>query len=305
MATPIGLRVYQLTVARRGDPEPLPIDTDELRVPLRRFFSRFLSNHRTVHRNDVSERSFYFIPVDGDDRGRSVGHVRYGVFGFESQIVDTETQTVEYDRQRYHAEEVPLFYQLWTPDMGYSAFLALQTFGVRSCATHVLNLMREEFNSRNSEHLFRYTNLIPNDARGSIFNAAPVHSVKLIKRNSIGDLPNRLLNRPEPVDYEVVVKARRGSTLGSLSDMTSFLRQNVESVVQFDGSEFDEARAEIKVGRKIRPVGVFGGSTQTGIIDISDDVERMASGHPTFDSILNQSQDIIEHFHTIVSGRPE
>jgi hypothetical protein len=300
----IGLRVYQLTVAPRGAPEPIDLRSAELRVLVPDFLTRFVGAHTTVRRNDDAERSWYFEEAEDNGPGLSKGYLHYGTFGFESRFVDTNTQATSYNRQVSDIEEVPLFYEVWTPSRGRSAFIAFQTFRGRSCANLVLSAMRNEFEGANPNFLLRYTNLMPSDFRGSLYHNNQVKRVRLIKRNSSRELANRLLQEPNPVDMEIILSARRKGFFGRLGDVAEQLRENAEGVVAYDGIEFDEARADVQVGNKLRPVGVFGGNRSVGLIDLTNDIDEWEGGHPKFESIAKESSDILEHFYSIVSGSP-
>lgn len=304
MPSAIGLRVYQLTVAPRGTPDPIDLRSGDLTVNGPDFLTRFVGAHRTVNRNDDAERSWYFEERQQPGAGLSKGYLHYGTFGFESRFVDTHTQTTSYNRQTSDIEEVPLFYEIWTPSRGRSAFMAFQTFRGRSCANMVLNAMREEFETANPGYLLRYTNLMPSDFRGSLYHNNQVKRVRLIKRNTSRNPANRLLQEAKPVDMEIILTARRKDFFGRLGDVAEQLRENAEGVIAYDGIEFDEARADVQVGNKLRPVGVFGGNRSVGLIDLTNEITDWEGGHPRFEAIAAECSDIIEHFYSIITGAP-
>ncbi len=304
MPSAIGLRVYQITVAERGTPDPIDLRDPDLRLAVPQFLTRFISSHVTVNRNDIMERSWYFEEVEEDGPGLSKGYIHYGTFGFESRFVDTRTQATNYRRQVSDIEEVPLFYEVWTPSRGKSTFMAFQTFRGRSCANMVLSSLREDFEAANPGYLLRYTNLMPSDFRGNLYNDYQVKRVRLIKRNTSRELAEQLLHEPEPIDMEIILSARKKNFFGRLGDVANQLRERAEGVVLYDGIEFDEARADVQVGKKIRPVGIFGTNRSVGLIDLTGAIEYGEDGHPTFDSMASECSDILEHFFSIVSGSP-
>lgn len=305
MANSIGFRVYQLTVAPRGNPTPLPLNAPELRKKLPDFLTTFVGANNKVIRNDDRERSWYFEQVEDNGAGKSLGYVHYGTFGFESNFVDANTQTKNYRRQVTDVEEIPLFYEMWCPSKGKSAFVGFQSFQGRSCIGLVISRMKEDFEAMNPGYLLRPTKLLPSDARGSLYSKAPVKRLRLIKRNASGDLPDRYFGKKAPpLDLEIVLTARRKRSLGVFGEVGQIIRDNTEGVVLHDGIEFDEVKADIEIGGRTRPVGVFGDNGNAGVIDITEAIERGDDGHPTFDSLKDQSKQIIADFYGMITSTP-
>ena len=78
------------------------------------------------------------------------------------------------------------------------------------------------------------------------------------------------------------------------------MKKSSEGVVVHDGISFDKAVADIKVGNRIRPVGVFGDSKDVGLIDLTDAVERGEDGHPKFASMVKETKSILADFFSIL-----
>src|SRR5690606_27308299 len=116
--------------------------------------------------NTSLERSWYFEEIRSYSLGSSQGYVHYGTFGFESNFVDTKTQTHTYRRQVTDVEEIPLFYEFWCPPSSEYGLVAFQSFQGRSCISLVLNSMKQKFEEVNSDYIIIFKKLMPNDARG-------------------------------------------------------------------------------------------------------------------------------------------
>lgn len=304
MPSAIGLRVYQINVSLRGDPTALPIDEPSLRQALKPFLTAFVASKRQAVQNTEMERSWYFQEKKADGSGKSRGYVHYGTYGFASRMVDTITQMTNYNRTVTDVEEVPLYYEIWSPDHGKHALVAFQSFEGRSCVSLVMNAMKEAFEAANPGYLLRYFKLLPNDRRGSLYEASGVKRVHLIKRNASGDLANRVMNEPRPVNMEIILSAYKKQSLGPLGEITKAIRENVEGLFVYEGMKFDEVSADIKIGNRTLPVGIFGGDGNAGVIELTDVVEKGADGHPEFDSMAEHTQNILVHFQSILSGAP-
>ncbi len=264
----------------------------------------FVGSRKRVVQNAEMERSWYFEEKKADGSGKSRGYVHYGTYGFASRMVDTITQMTSYKRKVTDVEEVPLYYEFWSPDRGKYALAAFQSFQGRSCVSLVMSAMKEAFEAANPGYLLRYFKLLPNDRRGSLYEAAGVKRVHLIKRNASGDLANRVMNEPRPVNMEIILSAQKKQSLGPLGEVTRAIRENVEGVIVYEGMKFDEVSADVKIGNRTLPVGIFGGDGNAGVIELTDVVDKGADGHPKFDSMAEHTQNILVHFQSILSGAP-
>lgn len=108
-----------------------------------------------------------------------------------------------------------------------------------------------------------------------------------------------MLGKPmDEVDYELTVRAKkRGGVLATYSELRKLMSQSSDGFVEFDGHEFEGAKADVKMGRKRRTVGVFGSGIDAGLIDISENVKRAKSGHPVFESIMSEVDDLMEELY--------
>lgn len=164
--------------------------------------------------------------------------------------------------------------------------------------------MKEAFEAANPGYLLRYFKLLPNDRRGSLYEAAGVKRVHLIKRNASGDLANRVMNEPRPVNMEIILSAQRKQSLGPLGEVSRAIRENVEGVVVYEGMKFDEVSADVKIGKRTLPVGIFGGDGNAGVIELTQVVDKGSDGHPTFESMSENTKDILVYFQSVLSGAP-
>lgn len=308
MPSAIGIRGYLITVHRKGDPASMvPFGDTGLNIGPREFLTKFVSEKVAAVQDDERERSWYFEQREENGPGNSKGYVKYGTYGFESDFVNTKTKKRNYRRQTDDVEEIPLFYEFWSPDTSNFTFAAFQSFQGRSCITMVMAYAKEAFEAANPGFYFRYRKLLPNDAGGSLYSGGPVKRLRLIKRNASGDITDRYFNdeAPTSVDFEVRMTARRNKTLGDFASVAKSLTTGAAGVVLHDGIEFNEAIADVKIGGKYRPVGIFGGNSDAGVIDITSDVVRGSDGHPTFESLKVQCDAILSDFYEVLSNKSQ
>jgi len=305
MASAIGLRVYQISVHRKRNPKPLGLTSGDLPIDVPTFITEFVKRHNNSTQNDEMERSWYFEAKDEDGPGNNKGYVHYGTFGFESNFVDTKTKKRNYRRRTTDVEEIPLFYEFWCPENSSFGFAAFQSFQGRSCITLVTSKLREDFEERNKGFTLSFQKILPNDVRGSAYYSAPVKHLRLIKRKTKGDIADRYFDEgsPDEIDLEIVMSARRKESLGALGSLLGSVKSSERSVLTYRGIEFPEAVAEVRVGKKIRRVGVLGINSDAGAIDLTDSIKRGPDGHPTYESLRHETSNILLDFYDTVRKR--
>lgn len=307
MANAIGLRCYLLTVHKERDTSTLSFEDDfEFELSPAPFLKNFVEANSDAIRDNDRERSWYFEPLSfGPTNGSSKGYIHYGTFGFESNLVDSKTKKSEFRRKVDHVEEIPLFYEIWRPNGADYAFAAFQSFAGRSCVTLVSEKVEEAFRIANPGYVLKFKKLVPNDGSGSVYAEAPVKQLRFIRRNASSDLADRYIGESsKPIDMELLLRARRKQSLGLFGTISRNLkRSDGAGVISYDGIEFSEAIANIRVGGKYRPVGVFGVNSDTGVIDITSDIKRGLNGHPIFGTVEEQVKNILADFNATIASK--
>lgn len=304
MPAAIGLRVYRAFVLRRNSKDREPVPSVELKLGREDFLSGFIAQHAGSTSDTARERSWYFEEREPSAPANSKGYIHYGTYGFESRFLDPVTREEKFARRTADVEEIPLFYEMWSPPTVNATFLAFQSFQGRSCVTLVLHAMQKSFEQINDGYVLRFSKLMPGNAGASVYKDAPVKKLTLIKRRAGGDSMSRYRGSVprQGVDFEYAFRARRNGDLGPFGDLTDTIEKNADGVILYDGMEFDAAVAEVLIGNRRRPVGVFGSNGDTGAIDISSDIEFSGNGHPTYASLASASDEIITDFYTRLYG---
>lgn len=305
MKAAIGLRFYKVTAHRRNAREPEPCEPSELKVPLPLFLTQFVATHTESKQDEVLERSWYFEEKEPEGPASIRGYVHYGTYGFESRFKNTKTKSATYDRKVDDVEEIPLFFEFWSPEKDNLTLVAFQSFQGRSCVSLVRTEMRHQFEALNSGFILRFEKLVGGDSPNSLFATAPVKKLSFIQHRPSSDKFTSYGSATPSggYDFEVAFKARRGGTLGALLPVTHGLDRNEKGLIVFRGEEFDEAVATVMIGKRQRPVGIIGPTSDTGSIDVSEEIERAPNGHPTFKSIAHQASDIAVDFHNRLVGK--
>lgn len=299
MPQAIGLRVYKLFFSERGNREP--IDRSDLPFDDFALVKNFVAHHAVRTKPDGNERSWYFETPQKADATHVTGLVQYGTSGFSSKLLDIKTNKKKYDRVETDVEQIPLFFDFWLPPNSEYLMVALQSFGTRSCVDLIQGALRMFSENKHPDHRIRFKKIMPNDSKNALFGDKAVKKLTFVAAKTTSDVAASLIpfKPSEPVDVAISVRSGRGRGLGTFANIAGSIGKH-EGVFQYEGVGFTEAYAEIRVGGRTRKVGVFGPAADTGTIDITGDV-KFKDGHPTFDSLVAQANDILASFYSMMT----
>ena len=223
------------------------------------------------------------------------GYVYYGTSGFESRLIDIRSREEKYKRQVGDLEEIPLYFKFWLPESASFFLFAFQSFGGRSCVLMVSEAMRNAFEKKYKSHTLRTKKLMPNGQAGSNIGKSSVKKLTMIKRSVPKDLADRYLNNhaPDEVEMEFSIKAKPRKSLGFYESIIQKSDEKNNSILLYDGIKFDQAKADIQLGKRCRTVGVIGYDNDAGVIDLTDDVKIDSTGHPKLKEISEETDDIM------------
>lgn len=300
MPAAIGMRGYCIKLRRRGDASPLPISSPGLQLPVAEFFRNFFAEHKAATTNEQKERMWFFEEKQRGNLGDSQGYIRYGTFGFEAHIVDSKTKRLNYLRKTTDVDQIPLFYDLWFPQGANFGLMAFQSFQGRSCKELVYSKMREDFESKNPGFSLGFSKLMPARNARSPFGDAPVKRIVFKRRKISADDADNYLPKNEVFDLEVSIKAQGRGILGKLSFFLERMKAKDSGLLVYEGKTYEEALAEVRIGNKIRRVGLTDSEGDFGIIDLTESVKFGRDGHPDFLSISGEVRDILKGFYEIL-----
>lgn len=291
----IGLYVYQLCLYDTHNHQEVPLAANGIGSELNEFLPIFVRGKRTTLQNNNIERSWRLVPEVDDGRSRH-GIVRYGTYGYTSDIINPEDNEVLYNRNATDVEEIPLYYKFWVPENGNFGFAALQSFRERSCVVQVLGELAREFNQRYDHVRLTPRKVMP--ANDAVYRNAPVKKLILSKKRVPKDRAEILRNLPpEELNVELSFSVRRNGRFGVFADVAPQIRgAHGGAAFVFDGIEFDEASAMVAIGQSYMKVGIVGPSNNAGVIDITDEVVLGLDQHPTLASVSEVTTRVIGDF---------
>lgn len=296
----IGIRVYQLRIYNdhKSYKHLTGKHAQDVQAAIRLFVSKYKSNPliRIASSDDGAngeKRSHRFLPMK-DEINTQHGIVRYGTFGYGTDVEDVATGSIAHTRTTEQADTIPLYYRMWWPD-GYSyGLFAFQSYSGKSCATAILSEIRAFYRDKFPDWRLEAKKIVHDEV--AEYKNKPVKKISLVKpRTSATTVASALrpTNPQAEVDVTLEVTARGKGTFGKLGD----LKGRLGGKMSIDGTDYTRAFATFSVNGKPKKVGIIGVSSNTGVIDVTDDVDLdPTTNMPTSSSISKAAKDEIKDF---------
>jgi len=270
----------------------------DIQKAVRTFISKYKQTPfiRVSSSDDGAEgekRSHRFLSQK-DDVNTQHGLIRYGTFGYGTDVEDVTTGIIAHTRTTEEADTIPLYYRFWWPD-GYTYGLwAFQSYSGRSCATSVLSEFRSQYRDWFPDWKVEAKKIVHDEL--AEHKVKSVKKITLVKPRASGGTVAQALRPTNPnveVDVSLEVTARGKGTFGRLGDIKDRLKGNMS----VDGTDFSRAYATVSVNGKPKKIGVIGVSSNTGVIDVTEQVTfDAATMMPTIKSIAEITKIEMEDF---------
>lgn len=275
----IGLYVHRIRVFENN--ERLELGSGPGQFDLRAVVNAFVNFHQNEAIVSPDRTSKLIHPVF--DNEFASGMIRYGVTGIASEITNPEDPDFLVERLISFVEEIPLYYCIYTPDGEDTWYIATQSYGGRSCSTSFNKALFDYFRERH-EAILQVQKMIPID--GNNVEHSPVQKLTMIRRAvpadefeaQVGDLAHEL-----QMQLSISVDGR--GALGVYQNVRDRLSGDENVALAYNGIEFQELQATVRIGNSYRKVGIIGANNSAGSVDVSEEVERQANEHPEWASI--------------------
>lgn len=201
-------------------------------------------------------------------------------------------------RERTDVERIPLFFCAYMPSGEETWYIATQSFGGRSCSS-TFNWHLRDFCQARMKHHLTIQKVMPTEDDAYAENS--VQKLTLVRRRvpseefqqQIGELAREL-----KVSLSISIDGR--GALGMMANIRDRIAERGDAALIYDGIDFDEIDATVRIGKSYRKVALIGPSNVAGVVDVSDDIERDLDQYPTYDSIRNVGihvcRDMLVHY---------
>ncbi|WP_412553695.1 hypothetical protein [Shimia sp. MIT1388] len=290
----IGIRVYQVQVFHNHALQKITSDGGP--NDLLEFTQQFSARCSKAALDDGESRMVRYEP-EPNFKNSAHGWMRYGKYGYGSQVEDVNTGKIALNRGTSQADTIPLYYRYWFAEGKKYGLLALQSFGGLSCVEVVNRAFTNTHALAFPDHRVTFSKVMPNDAK--LYGNRDVRQIHLVKKDADQSVIEKALrpeNKSHKVDVELSIKARAGGTFGKLKDLDTKMGGHLE----VGDIDYEGVFAEVKVGSSYKRIGVLGVSSSAGVIDITDEVTRDADRHPELKSIQKSVSNHISDFSKVL-----
>ncbi len=245
--------------------------------------------------------------VKHDSKSRTVrGIFESGAYGFESSILDNNTEHIVHVKEKNQTEILPFYFLLHVPEKLNIGYLFLQRFGVFGVNTVFNASFRKFFDSKFSDFIVDFNPHVSKELADEFLSSGNIKEIVLRRMNLPTDLSDKL-NLSEYHDaihsIEIKIKSKRKKSFGGFGKkVKSFLKDT--NAVLFDIPElrnlgFDGAHnisVVSKVSGNTRTIDLADTGNIRPYYDINKDVVFASNGFPTFKSIDEAALNLLLDF---------
>ncbi len=312
MANEIKLEVYTFQIRKKREQKPhyLPLQDFFDGNDFLKFFIGYCddlqSNLKTF---DSYKRAIRLKKgsIKNDSKTRTIrGILESGAYGFESSILDNNTESVVHIKQKDQTEILPFYFLVNVPNNLNFGYLFLQRFGVYGVNTVFHASFKKYFDSRFGDYIVDFNPHVSKELSDHFLSAGNIKEIVLRRMNLPPDLADKL-NMSEYYEsihsVEIKIKSKRNKSFGGFGNkVKSFLKDRNAQFFDipemrslgFDGTH--NISVVSKVSGNTRTIDLSDTGNIRPYYDINKEVKIDSKGFPTFESIDNASMDLLSDF---------
>jgi hypothetical protein len=282
-------RNYEALSALRGRQDSLPL--------LRDGMQGVIDAQRT---DDAAKRMACLKRVDMDGRNLT-GIIEAGSYGETANIVHARTGRINHRQNTEEATMLPCFFRLVIPRNNERGVLVLQRDNRVPAKQALAKIIQNVLFNFDEELTCDFTPIANKATFERMVQNGEVQELRFIRLSIPQDFADGYDRGRHELkgSVELSYKANRGASLPLKTLLRSWMRGTAGALDQYEipgleDFEFDNVKAEIRVGKKLQTVD-FGRRLTHPIIDVTDKVTfDRRSGHPTYESLLEVSAELAE-----------
>lgn len=238
------------------------------------------------------------------------GIVKTGSYGYESDIVNKNGNTVTHHRTSEEAELLPFYFLVAIPrnkDEGIVILQSFKQYGIKKIFTESFD---NYFRSERSEYKIEINDLIPEKLLDQLLERGSVTKLRYISFKQPVDLADAAdtedHNEDSNLKAELILSEKKGIISGVIDSIKNQLPykkgQNddpLKKLIEITSFEYDTVKIEVRINGKYRNIDLCDLGNIRPTLNITDAVMFLNSGHPEFASI---DQIAIDLFKELANG---
>jgi|LDZT01.1.fsa_nt_gi hypothetical protein len=279
----------------------------------------FLNNLITNYSVDEDAKKIFRVGncvIDEDERLIS-GIIQTGDYGYETELVDTDSGAVSYKRKTSDAEVMPFYFLIYNPKEKDEGCVILQEFKGFGIKTPFLKYIRECFCSENENFVINMFPLVPEQLIRELFSKGEPKKLRYIKfgiNRDIADVEND--HKEDEYNIELSISAKRNkyfqirdeicdsiSNCKPLDEIMGHFRDKdkFDRVIELHDFEYDIVKLQLSINGTPKIIDLSNPYKLRPIHNITDEVEIGVDQHPIFESIDKIAKDLLKMYTDAMS----
>ncbi len=298
------LASYTLRVFKKSDKEvPLTLSAFQTDQDLLNLLDAYLQARQSAPSHDSTARKL--LQVERHSRsGRTIsGIVKTGEYGHEGALYDVNRNNISYTRRTNEAEMLPFYFLAAIPNDADEGVVILQRTGQMGVRKAFLDDFAGDFRQSSPGFAVEINPLLPRDLLDRYLADGRVTKLRLTRFSVPRDIADAYAaggHVEEGAYTELVIAAKRNHWIPVIDRVREVVRgqRNVHDLVELHEMDYsyDVAKVEIDVGSgRRRTIDLSNSHKLRAHVDVTDEVQIAADGHPEFSSIDNVAHALLDY----------
>ena len=257
--------------------------------------------HQQAQRKILTIRDF---TLQDQDRIFS-GIVKTGEYGYETELLDSNSGQPTHRRSVSEAEMMPFYFLIFLPQNTDEGILILQRFKQYGIKTILEKDINDYISSQYNSLELQINPLVPSQLINEYLRNGRILKLRFIRFSfppDIADAYDTQDHLEEEGTTEYVISAkRRGSIprriLEVILEVINGQRSSNE-IIEIQDFRYDKVKVEVELNGNRRTIDLSDTNKLRAYIDISQSVRLGNDGHPLFESINEKAQELLQDLRT-------
>lgn len=263
---------------------------------LRSVFQKILLKMNTFSKIPLHQKVFRVEPKWGKT-GPLTGYIYSGDYGFESDIIDTDSGAVSYNKKKTESLPEPFYFHLELPSNEKRGILCLQSLGVSGVRNLFETAITGQFEKLYPEYRIHIRNLTVADALADYLKTGSVEEVIVEKHEIPADIADRFggTNSVQPGKFVYSIQPS-DKGMFKRDGLIAFAKGDkpLDEVFSFDEHGFDVVKTKIRLNGELKTINLTKPDSLYASYDLTGDVKIGPNGFPTLASLKSEFQKIVD-----------
>lgn len=304
-----GLAPYRIFITKRDDGTEVSLWESTGKKGFPHWFHKYCIDQLGTLQPREENRVARFARISANsDKTFVCGRFQTGEYGFASELVNSKSKTVSHERTIDEAEMLPFFFGLATPKQVNSGVLILQRFRNFGMRGFFVPQLIHDFEESHKGHKLTIERLVPSTLMNTLLDGSIVKSMRFVRHTMPQAIEDALGSSgfgSHVSDVELVIKAERKGSLPLLDGIKEVVsgKKNYADVVSIRGWEYESIKLDLEYAGRRRTIDIGKPFRINPNIEITDDVQLGADGHPVWKDVLSESADFAGDLLSGISGK--